>query len=173
MVWTNVLHDLLLNLKCSSHWFKREKIEDQVNQIVSFYQGYLDLIKCYRKRFFAFLKRIKSYSQSTSSQQSLNHFMVLHIHVNLVQDVDLIQVANYMVLEKSEKRSNMANLCKVQTVQSSYCVYASMFVLIKWNVNTWDEYFIYLIHISPQFISPKFKFPPKAKKLSLILLKYP
>ena len=68
--------------------------------------------------------------------------MVLHIHVNLVQDVDLIQVANYMVLEKSEKRSNMANLCKVQTVQSSYCVYASMFVLIKWNVNTWDEYYL-------------------------------
>ena len=44
-----------------------------------------------------------------------------------------------MVLTKSEKRSTLANLCKVQT---GYCVYTSMFVLVKWNVNTWDEYYL-------------------------------
>ena len=47
--------------------------------------------------------------------------------------MDLIQVANYMVSKTSGKRSTLANVCKVQT---EYCVYISMFVLVKWNVNT-------------------------------------
>ena len=36
-----------------------------------------------------------------------------------------------------KKRSTLANLCKVQ---AGYCEYTSMFVLVKWNVNAWDEY---------------------------------
>ena len=59
--------------------------------------------------------------------------MVLHIHVNVAKDMDLIQVADCMVLKKSEKRSTLANFRKVQT---GYCVYTSMFALAKWNVNT-------------------------------------
>ena len=70
---------------------------------------------------------------SAKYQQRLNHLMVLRIHVNLAKDMDLIQVANNMVLKKSKKRSTLANLCKVQT---GYCVYTSLFVLVKWNVNT-------------------------------------
>ena len=106
--------------------------------------------------------------RSTKSQQRLNHLMVLHIYVNLAKDMHLIQVANYVVLKKSDKRSTLANLCKVQT---AYCVYTSMFVLVKWNVNTWDEYYLSYPYF-PQSISPKFTLPPRAKKLS-ILLKYP
>ena len=33
----------------------------------------------------------------------------------------------------------MTKLCKVQI---GYCVYASMLVLVKLNVNTWDEYYL-------------------------------
>ena len=33
----------------------------------------------------------------------------------------------------------MTNLSKVQT---GYCVFTSMFVLVKWNVNTWGEYYL-------------------------------
>ena len=51
--------------------------------------------------------------------------------------MDLIQVTIIMVSKNSEKRSTLANLCKVQT---GYCVYTSMFVLVKWN--TWDEYYL-------------------------------
>ena len=65
--------------------------------------------------------------------------MVLHTHVNLAKDMDFIQVAINMVSKISEKkRSTLANLCKVQT---GCCVYTSMFVLVKWNVNTWNEYY--------------------------------
>ena len=61
-------HYVLLNPKCFSHWHKNEKIEDQVNQILSFYQGDLDLIKCYKKEVFGSLKRRKSsYDQPIAS----------------------------------------------------------------------------------------------------------
>ena len=64
---------------------------------------------------------------------------MLQMHVNLAKDMDLIQASDYMVLKKSEKRSTLANLCEVQT---GYCVYTSMFMLVKWSVNTWDEYYL-------------------------------
>ena len=60
--------------------------------------------------------------------------MVLHIHVNLAKNMNLIQVANNMVSKKSEKRSTLVNLCEVQ---GGYCVYTSMSALVKWNVNTY------------------------------------
>ena len=78
---------------------KGRKIEDQVNQIAPFYQG--DLVKATNAIIFCSLKRIKTYLRSTTSQQRLNHLMVLHIHVNLAKDMDLIQVANNMVSKKS------------------------------------------------------------------------
>ena len=55
------------------------------------------------------------------------------MHVNLAKDMDLRQASDYMVLKKSEKRSTLANLCEVQT---GYCVYTSMFMLVKWSVIT-------------------------------------
>ena len=81
------------------------------------------------------------------------------------RDMDLIQVANYVVSKKSEKRSTLANLYKVQT---GYCVYTNMFVLVKWNVNVWDECYLYY-----PYFPISIQVPPKAKKSLSILLKYP
>ena len=67
-----------------------------------------------KKRVFCSLKRIKACLRSTTSQQGLNHLMVLHIHVNLAKDIDLMQVAINMVSKKSEKKEY-----SVQFVQSS------------------------------------------------------
>ena len=53
--------------------------------------------------------------------------------------MDLIQVAISMVSKKSEKKSTLANLCKVQT---GYYVYTSMIVSVKWHVYTWGEYYL-------------------------------
>ena len=48
---------------------KWRKIEDQVNQIVPFYQGNLDLIKCYKEEDFRSVKQIKSsYDQLQASR---------------------------------------------------------------------------------------------------------
>ena len=49
---------------------KGRKIEVQVNQIVPFYQGGLDIIKYYREEVFCSLKRIKSsYDQAQASRE--------------------------------------------------------------------------------------------------------
>ena len=56
--------------------------------------------------------------RSYGKSQRLNHLMVLHIHVNLAKDIDLIQVTNSIVLKKSVKND--------QFVQSSnwiLCIY--------------------------------------------------
>ena len=46
-----------------------------------------------------------------------------------------------------KKRSPLANLCKVQ---AGYCVYVSMFVMEKWNIDTWDVgYILPISHIFP------------------------
>ena len=50
--------------------------------------------------------------RSTTSQQRLNHLMVLHIHVNLVRDMELIQVANNMVSKKLEKKEYSGQFMK-------------------------------------------------------------
>ena len=60
--------------------------------------------KCYKEEVLCPLKTIKTYLQSTTSQQRLNHLMVLHIHVSFAKDVDLKQVTNNMISKKSEKR---------------------------------------------------------------------
>ena len=86
-------------------------------------------------------------------------------NINFPKDMDLMQVANFMVSKKSEKRSSLVNLYKIKT---GYCVYIYIYIYIYIYMNT-----AYLTHIYPQFISPKFKLPPKSKKPPSILLKYP
>ena len=65
--------------------------------------------------------------------------MVLRIHVNLAKNMNLTQVANNMVSKNQKRRSTLPSLYKVQTGNR---VYTSMFVLVKWNVNAWDEYYL-------------------------------
>ena len=50
--------------------------------------------------------------------------------------------------ENQDERSTLVNLCKIQI---EYCVYRSLIVLVKCNVNTWVRT-IYFSHISLQFI---------------------
>ena len=45
------------------------------------------------ERSFSALKRVKSYLRSTTGQSRLNHLMVLHVHKELADDMDVIEVA--------------------------------------------------------------------------------
>jgi len=53
------------------------------------------------ERSFSALRRIKSYLRSTMSQTRLNSLMVLHVHKELTDQLDLIEVANEFVSNKS------------------------------------------------------------------------
>ena len=46
------------------------------------------------ERSFSALKRIKSYLRSTASNNRLNHLMVLHVHKDKLDKLDLVKVAN-------------------------------------------------------------------------------
>ena len=49
------------------------------------------------ERSFSALRRIKTYLRATMTQQHLNHLMILHVHKNLTDDLDLVAVANNFI----------------------------------------------------------------------------
>ena len=62
MVYCSIQNVLAIDIK-------GRKIEDEVNKIVPFNQGDLDLIKCYKEEVFCSLERIKSsYDQPQASR---------------------------------------------------------------------------------------------------------
>ena len=62
MVYCSIQNVLAIDIK-------GRKIEDEVNKIVPFNQGDLDLIKCYKEEVFFFFLRIKSsYDQPQASR---------------------------------------------------------------------------------------------------------
>ena len=49
------------------------------------------------ERSFSALKRVKSYLRNTMRQERLNSLMVLHVHKELADQLDLKSVANELV----------------------------------------------------------------------------
>ena len=49
------------------------------------------------ERSFSAVRRIKSYLRSTMSQQRLNHLMVLHVHKDYTEKLNLVNVANNFI----------------------------------------------------------------------------
>ena len=60
------------------------------------------------KRSFSALRRIKTYLRSTMKQERLNSLMVLHVHKDLIDALDLLQVANEFV-EGNDTRKQSFN----------------------------------------------------------------
>ena len=58
------------------------------------------------ERSFSAVRRIKSYLRSTMSQQRLNHLMLLHVHKDRTDGLDLVDVANDFIFG-SEDRKNL------------------------------------------------------------------
>ena len=58
-----------------------------------------------RERSFSTLRRIKTYLRSTMSQLRLNNIMFIHIHKDLSDKLDLLEIGNEFV-SASEHRQN-------------------------------------------------------------------
>ena len=43
------------------------------------------------------LKPVKTYLRSTTGQRTLNHLMLLHVHKELADHIDIVEVANLFV----------------------------------------------------------------------------
>ena len=57
------------------------------------------------KRSFSTLRRVKSYLCSTVTQQRLNHLMVLHMHKERTDKIDIVSVANEFVAQREHRSS--------------------------------------------------------------------
>ena len=55
------------------------------------------------ERSFSALKRVKTYLRSTMKDNRLNHLMILHVHKNKTDALDLISIANTFVRESSDR----------------------------------------------------------------------
>ena len=59
------------------------------------------------ERSFSALTRIKTYLRATMSQTRLNSLMVLHVHKEMTDKLNLHQIANIFVNNKPEHRFNI------------------------------------------------------------------
>ena len=57
------------------------------------------------ERIFSTLRRLKNYLRSTMGQQRLNNMMLLHIHKDLIDDINNIKIAQEFV-NANERRMN-------------------------------------------------------------------
>ena len=58
------------------------------------------------ERSFSALRRVKTWLRSTMTQQRLNHVMILHIHKDMIDKLDLKRVAQDFT-DKNERRKNV------------------------------------------------------------------
>ena len=56
------------------------------------------------ERSFSALRRVKTYLRATTTQKRLNHIMLMHIHKERTDKIDLIKVANEFVEWKDNRR---------------------------------------------------------------------
>lgn len=59
------------------------------------------------ERSFSALTRIKTYLRATMSQTRLNSLMLLHVHKEITDQLNLCQIANTFVNNKPEHRFNI------------------------------------------------------------------
>ena len=55
------------------------------------------------KRSFSALRRVKTYLHSTMTQERLNHLLVLHVHKDYTDSLDMLQVANSFVSDSEHR----------------------------------------------------------------------
>lgn len=56
------------------------------------------------ERSFSCLRRLKSYLRSTMSQKRLNHVVLLHIHKNRTDELNIMEVANEFIVANDRRR---------------------------------------------------------------------
>ena len=73
------------------------------------------------KRSFSALRRIKTYLRSLMSQDRLNHLLLLHVHTELTDSLDLIVVANDFVAESEHRLSIFACFTESDCYSGGFC----------------------------------------------------
>ena len=67
------------------------------------------------ERSFSALKRIKTYLRATSTDKRMNHLMLLHIHKDRLDSLDMVGVANEFVARFDSRRQIFGTVSKADT----------------------------------------------------------
>lgn len=84
------------------------------------------------ERSFSALRQIKTYLRSTMAQLRLNSLMVLHVHKELTDKLNILEVANEFVANKLEHRLNIFG--KFTEKHHTACWYMPKFNLVDINL---------------------------------------
>ena len=77
------------------------------------------------ERSFTALKRVKTYLRSTTEEGRLNHLMLLHVHKELADGIDMVEVANLFVGDKQRRKQLFGKFSKNDLPMKSTCTFAS------------------------------------------------
>ena len=64
------------------------------------------------ERSFSALKRVKTYLRSTTGEGRLNHLMLLHLHKELADGIDMVEVANLFVGDNHRRKQPFGKFSK-------------------------------------------------------------
>lgn len=69
------------------------------------------------------LKRVKNYRRSTKGEARLNHLMLLHVHKELADGTDLVEVANLSVGDNHRRKHLFGKVSKYDLPMKSLFAY--------------------------------------------------
>ena len=99
---TDTIHDIISKVR---------EMSGGKNQLISEVVTLLKLIivapatNAESERMFSSMKRIKTYLRSTMGKNRLNSLMILHVHKDLLDDLNLIDIANKFVGINQRRRN--------------------------------------------------------------------
>ena len=70
---------------------------------------------------FSALRRIKNYLQSTMLQSRLNHLLLLHVHKDLTDSLDLVSVTNDLTSNSEHRQSYFGKFTIEDTIPDMHC----------------------------------------------------
>ena len=68
------------------------------------------------ERSFSALKRVKTYLRSTTGDSRLNYLMLLHVHKDRTDTLNLVAVANDFVEEKENRKQNFKTISETSSL---------------------------------------------------------
>ena len=99
------IHKYLLKIKCDQRPFYSEVIK--VLQLILV----MPATNASSERSFSAVRRLKNYLRSTMSQQRLNNLMVLHVHDDVTDSLDLKKAAQRFIKNHGHRTALYGRFC--------------------------------------------------------------
>jgi hypothetical protein len=90
----------------------------QVKRLISLFLC-IPVATCTAERSFSSLRRLKVFLRSTMSQQRLNHLIILHVHKEITDCLDLKQLCNEFIRSNECRRKTFCYVLKYTSTVTS------------------------------------------------------